>query len=142
MCGEVKPITEQLTWPLKTWLKVRQSCANDVCLDEVGYPSLPKLIPCKQHKYFYNIWAEIRGMDDDPLLQSYLYIRVLQDTKIPRYKLGNEPNRCPRILGNIHHMSRKHLVTPSEWKKKLNTKKIIKQKRLNKTSVKLFLSLS
>ena len=68
VCGEVKPVTKQFTWALKQLLGVRKSCANDVCLAEAGYPSLPDLIRYKQHKYFHNIWEERRDMDDDPLL--------------------------------------------------------------------------
>ena len=52
------------------------------------------------HVYQYMVNVLINT--EKNLVQSYLHIRVLEDTNFPRYELGN-----------IHYMSCNHLVKPS-----------------------------
>ena len=66
--ADVKPMIKLYNWCLKRLLGVRKSTCNDVIYIESGYPPLQDFIKYRQHKFFYTMWQERRGYNDDPLV--------------------------------------------------------------------------
>ena len=56
------------TGAIKCLLGVRVSTADDLCLAELGLPSLDELVKHRQRVFFAQVYAERQGMEDDPLM--------------------------------------------------------------------------
>ena len=73
--GNLKPITKLYHWCIKQLLGVRKSTCNDLCLAELGYPSLEALVKAKQRKFFSKMWEDRSAMRDDPLIHAISIVR-------------------------------------------------------------------
>ena len=68
--GAVKPIEKQYRWCVKQLLGVRKTTNNDVCMVELGMPSVSSLVKAKQRKFLKKMWQERNTMNDDPLIHA------------------------------------------------------------------------
>lgn len=93
LCADIKPVMKLYNWSIKQLLGVRKTTSNLVCYAEVGYPALPDYIRVRQHTFFYKMWQERCGMQDDPLVFA---IKVASESNTPTGKLINEIIRGER----------------------------------------------
>ena len=63
---------------------MRKTTGNDVCMVELGLPSLRPLIKQKQSHFFHKIWLERNSMDDDPLIHTVRLVQGYSD-QVSRY---------------------------------------------------------
>ena len=64
--GDVQPVNKLYMMCLKHLLGVRSNITNNLCLVELGYPTVKALIKARQRKFLKNMFNERRGMVDDP----------------------------------------------------------------------------
>lgn len=81
---DIKPVEKQYKWCIKQLLGVRKTTNNDVCMVELGLPSLRALIKEKQRKFFHKMWLERNTMDDDPLMHAVRLVLNYND-QVSRY---------------------------------------------------------
>ena len=81
---DIKPVEKQYKWCIKQLLCVRKTTNNDVCMVELGLPSLRALIKAKQIKFFRKMWLERNTMDDDPLIHAVRLVMNYND-QVARY---------------------------------------------------------
>ena len=81
---DLKPIEKLYKWCIKELLGVRITTNNDICMVELGLPSLKALVKEKQRKYFHKVWTERNDMVDDPLMHVLRLVLNYND-KVSRY---------------------------------------------------------
>ncbi len=81
---DIKPIEKQYKWCIKQLLGVRKTTNNDVCMVELGLPSLRAIIKAKQRKFFHKMWPERNTMDDDPLMHA-VRLAMSYNDQVSRY---------------------------------------------------------
>ena len=88
LCNNLKPVQLMYISAIKALLGVRRTTANDLCLIELGLPSISGFVKDAQFKYFKKTLASRRGMIDDPFM---FVFRLCDDANTP----------CARYLRNI-----------------------------------------
>ena len=63
---------------------MRKTTSNDVCMVELGLPSLRALIKQRQRNFFHKMWLERNTMDDDPLIHIVKFVLGYND-QVSRY---------------------------------------------------------
>ncbi len=81
---DIKPIEKQYKWCIKQLLGVRKTTNNDVCMVEIGLPSLRVIIKAKQINFFHKMWPERNTMDDDPLMHA-VRLAMSYNDQVSRY---------------------------------------------------------
>ena len=77
---------------IKAMLGVRQSTPNDLCLIEIGYPTLLEFVRYKQHKFYIDhISTRINISDNDPLMFCY-NLTLMHTPSLIKYF---QPLTCP-----------------------------------------------
>ena len=69
--NDLKPVQGMYFSAIKALLGVRRTTANDLCLIELGLPSLSGYVKDAQFKFLKRILAARIGMDDDPFMFAY-----------------------------------------------------------------------
>ena len=90
-------------WCIKQLLGVRKATCNDLCLVELGYPTLRSLILSKQRKFFSRMWRDRGGMYDDPLGHA-LHITLNDTCHTSRYirdLIGNDVDDIQMALEDV-----------------------------------------
>ena len=64
--GDVQPVNKLYMMCLKHLLGVRSSTTNNLCMVELGYPTVKALIKARQRKFLKTMFNERRDMVDDP----------------------------------------------------------------------------
>ena len=84
---DIKSVEKQYKWCIKQLLCVRKTTNNDVCMVELGLPSLRALIKAKQRNFFHKMWLERNTMDDDPMIHAVRLVMNYND-QVSRYITG------------------------------------------------------
>ena len=82
--GNIKPMENLYNMCIKHLLGVRKTTNTNLCLIELGLPSLKSIIRQRQRKFFKNMWNERRHMTDDPL-SLLLSLTLNANVAISRY---------------------------------------------------------
>ena len=81
---DMKPIEKEYKWCTKQLLGVRKTTNNDMCMVELGLPSLRALIKAKRRKFLHKIWSARDTMNDDPLMHA-MRIVMSHNDQVSRY---------------------------------------------------------
>lgn len=80
MMKSLQPMNQLYTAAIKLLLGVRNTTPNDLCLVEVGYPSLSGYVRNRQVKLFTKLLRERDAMEDDPFMFTW---RLVSEARTP-----------------------------------------------------------
>ena len=88
---------------IKVLLGVRPTTANDLCLIELGLPTLESFIKSRQSNFLKNIMIERQGMEDDPLM-FVLELTRTGNRRMTRYidNVCSTDNHIADAINNLH----------------------------------------
>lgn len=118
--GDIKPVNKLYMWCIKQMLGVRKTTCNDLCLMELGYPTLRSLILSKQRKFFSSMWRERKDMCDDPLSHA-IKITLSNNTQTSRYVRDLINNNVHDVENAIENIKLKIISSESNRVKLYNT---------------------
>ena len=101
--GNIKPMENLYNMCIKNLLGVRKTTNTNLCMIELGFPSLKSLVKQRQRKFLKTMWADRRNMVDDPL-NFMLGVTLSSNTPVSRYVkdlLDNEVNDTSEAMNNI-----------------------------------------
>lgn len=97
--ADTKRIDVMYMTAIKSFLGVRQTTANQLCLIDAGYPPLKALIQEKQRIFINDMKAKRLNVEDDPLMFAF---NLAEESSTP---MGKEINRLIQLNGSITQSS-------------------------------------
>ena len=86
LCNQFKEPHQQYMASIKALLGVRITTPNDICLIELGYPTIAGYIRSVQYRFYAKIVKEREGMSDDPFNTIWELVRT-SNTPCAKYIL-------------------------------------------------------